>query len=193
MKVAYLFILILLVSCSQQQARKPITQSSGTFIKESIERNKKLVNSEETIIDSIIKADKDHQYISSKKGFWYCYQTKNETDTLRPKKGDIAEFEYNVTDIYGTEIYSTEELGKQNYRVDKEDIMVGLRQGIKLMHKNEEIKFIFPSTIAYGYFGDKNKIGVNVPIICTISMIDFKPETASKPKTKPKAKDTLKP
>ena len=54
MKIHKLFLLgvmIFLASCSQQQqARKPISHTSGTFIKESIERNKILIADEEDLI-----------------------------------------------------------------------------------------------------------------------------------------------
>jgi len=77
---------VILSCCSQQQARKPISQSSGTFLKESIERNKKLISREEAKIDSIIKSNPSIKYIASNKGYWYTYDTKNSQDTLRPKK-----------------------------------------------------------------------------------------------------------
>ena len=58
--------------------------------------------------------------------------------------------------------------------------MMGLRDGIKLMHKNETVNFLFPSHIAYGYHGDNKKIGPNQPLICTITLNDFKPEAVYK-------------
>ena len=64
-----LFTLFLVSSCSQQQARKPISQSSGTFMKESIARNKKLVASEEDKIVAIMKSNPNINYIASKKGY----------------------------------------------------------------------------------------------------------------------------
>ena len=39
---------VFIASCSEKQARKPISQTSGTFMKESIDRNKKL-NEQEKI------------------------------------------------------------------------------------------------------------------------------------------------
>lgn len=169
--------LVLMASCSQQKARMPISQSSGTFMKESAERNKKLVASEERKIDSIIKSNPSIKYIPSKKGYWYHYETKNELDTLRPKKGDIAYFDYEIKALDGSVIYSELELRPQTYYVDKEQkIMMGLRHGIKLMRKNEKVTFLFPSHMAYGYHGDDKKIGTNEPLICTVKLNDFKPE-----------------
>lgn len=166
-----------LIACKQQQqARMPISHSSGVFMKESVERNKKLIKEEEKIIDSIIKSDTVVKYIPSQKGYWYSYVTKNEKDTLRPRKGDVAFFTYDVKDLSGKVIYTEAELKPQTYLVDKQDIMLGLMKGIKIMHKNEKVTFLFPSHIAYGYHGDNNKIGTNQPIICTVTLNDFKPK-----------------
>jgi gliding motility-associated peptidyl-prolyl isomerase len=188
-KTLLFMLLITLVSCKQQQARMPISRSSGTFMKESVARNKKLIAGEEGKIDSIIKSDPKVQYIASKKGYWYHYEQRNEQDTLRPKKGDIAEFDYEIMDFKGNVVYSEVELRPQTYRVDKQNIMMGLRDGIKLMRKNEKVTFLFPSHMAFGYHGDNKRIGSNQPLICTVTLHDFKPEPAVKsiPAVKPAA------
>ncbi|HOZ75848.1 MAG TPA: gliding motility-associated peptidyl-prolyl isomerase GldI [Flavobacterium sp.] len=168
---------LLLTACSQQQARQPISRSSGTFMKESVIRNKKLVSEEEAKIDSIIKSDPNHKYIASDKGYWYRYDIRNYNDTLRPKKGDIANFNYELKDLDGNIIYSELELRPQEYHVDKEQkIIMGLRHGIKLMRKNETVTFLFPSHMGYGYHGDDRRIGHNQPLICTVTLTDFNPE-----------------
>ena len=43
-----------------------------------------------------------------------------------------------------------------------------------LMHKNEKITFLFPSHLAFGYHGDDRRIGINEPIICTVTLNDIK-------------------
>ena len=68
----------------------------------------------------------------------------------------------------------------QTYYVDKENIMMGLRDGIKLMKKGETVTFLFPSHMAYGYHGDDKKIGTNEPLICTVSLNDIKVDTQAK-------------
>lgn len=172
-----LFSGVLLCGCSQQQARKPISQSSGSFLKESVERNKKLISGEERKIDSIIKSNPSVKYIASNKGYWYRYDVKNELDTLRPRKGDVANFNYEVKDLDGNIIYSELELRPQTYHVDKEqNIIIGLRHGLKLMHKKETVTFLFPSHIAYGYHGDNRRIGQNEPLVYTVTLNDFTPE-----------------
>ncbi len=169
--------LVIATSCSKQQARKPISKTDGNFIKESIERNKKLIASEELLIDSIIKKDTLKEYIASNKGYWYKYITKIEEETASPVKGDIAYFNYEINDLNNQIIYSKEELKPQIYLVDKQNIMMGLRDGIKLMKKGETVTFLFPSHMGFGYHGDDNKIQSNVPLICTVELKDIKKDT----------------
>lgn len=195
-KIILLFVVFMtFLSCKQQQARMPISRSSGTFMKESAARNKKLIAGEESKIDSIIKSNPQVKYIASKKGYWYTYVTRNERDTIRPKKGDVAQFDYEIMDLKGNVLYSEVELRPQTYVVDKQNIMMGMRDGIKLMRKNEKVTFLFPSHMAYGYRGDTKRIQTNQPIIVTVTLNDFKAENKAaakpavpteKPQTEPK-------
>ncbi|MFT5253566.1 MAG: gliding motility-associated peptidyl-prolyl isomerase [Flavobacteriales bacterium] len=185
MKLAHiaipLIMITLLASCKQpQEARRPISQTSGSFMKKSVARNKKLVASEEDQIKAVIKKNPTETYIASTKGYWYAYVTKNDQDTLSPKKGDIAFFNYEIKDLEGNIIYSELELRPQVYRVDKQEIMMGLRDGIKLMHRNEKVNFLFPSHMGFGYHGDNKKIGINQPLWCTVNLRDFMSEAAYK-------------
>lgn len=180
--IALSFLVTILVSsCNQsQEARRPISHATGTFMKKSAERNKKLIASEEDQINTIIKSNPTVKYLASNKGYWYTYVTQNTTDTITPKKGDVAFFDYEIKDLKGNIIYSEVELRPQTYSVDKQNIMSGLREGIKLMHKNEKITFLFPSHVAYGYHGDEKKIGPNQPLICTVNLHNFVSEEAFK-------------
>ena len=182
-------VAILASSCKQhQEARRPLSQSSGTFMKKSAERNKKLIATEEGQIEALIKSNSKIKYMASTKGYWYTYVIQNPNDTLTPKKGDVAFFDYEVKDLKGNVIYSELELRPQTYLVDKQNIMSGLREGIKLMHKNEKVTFLFPSHIAYGYHGDNKKIGTNQPLLCTVNLRNFVPEVAFRKEIQLKAK-----
>lgn len=179
-----LFIVLLLASCSQQQARRPLTQTSGKFMKESVNRNIKLIANEESLIDSVIRKHPERKYIASTKGYWYYYEMQNANDTLKPKRGDVAYFDYEITDLKGNIIYSEVELKPQTYLVDKQNILMGLRDGIKLMHKNEKVSFLFPSHLGHGYRGDNDRIPPNLPLIVTVSLRDFKPEAEARKESK---------
>ena len=145
----------------------PETVKSGSFLKESAERNKKLNALEQKKIESIIQSNPETNYIASENGFWYYYTNKIEADTLTPQFGDIVDFDFNVSNLQGSEIYKT---ANRTYIMDKEELFTGLREGLKLMKPTESITFIFPSQIAYGYYGDDNRIGTNIPLICEVTL-----------------------
>ncbi|AXG70372.1 putative FKBP-type peptidyl-prolyl cis-trans isomerase FkpA [Kordia sp. SMS9] len=175
-KIALFCLLgMLIVSCSEPQAREPVSKSTGSFLKESVARNKALIAKEEANIQKYIKQDSTNTYIASKNGFWYFYNTKSEQESYFPKKGDTLTYAYNIFRMTtGESIYKKEEIGIQQYVVDKQQIFPGLRFGLQLMKKGETATFLFPSHVAYGYHGDNKRIGTNVPIKSTITLLDIK-------------------
>ncbi len=154
-------------SCKSPEARIPESVQSGSFLKESAERSKKLNALEQKQITKIIKSNPDKTYIASKSGFWYYYNTKMATDTVTPQFGDVIDFNFNVSNLNGEEIYQKR---NRTYVMDKEELFTGLREGLKLLKPTETATFIFPSQKAYGYYGDDNKIGTNIPLICEVTL-----------------------
>jgi len=162
-----------MVSCKSPDARRPIQTNSGSFIKESAERNKKLYEEEKAIISKIIEADTLNSYFASDSGFWYYYNTRQESDlTETPRIGDTITFTYNIEHLDGTTVISEKENGLQHYIVDKsnQDLVSGIRDGLKLMKESETVTFLLPSYKAYGYYGIENKLGTNIPVQSRVTL-----------------------
>jgi hypothetical protein len=83
--ILFFALSVFYTSCSEQQARQPISHSSGSFMKESIVRNKKMNTQEKEAITTIIKKDTAHIYNISEKGFWYAYKTKSKNNQFPVK------------------------------------------------------------------------------------------------------------
>lgn len=179
MKMNFLMLLatLLLFSCKSPEARRPVTQKSGSYINEAVERNRAIVAEEEARIQKIIEIDSTREYLSSPNGFWYYYNTKDTTSTRTPEFGDVVEFDYNLKTLSGENIYSDEDIAPRTYAIDQEELFSGLRQGLKLMKEGETVTFLFPSHKAFGYYGDKNRIGKDVPVISTVTLINISEES----------------
>ena len=175
MRLNFIFLLVFLGlnSCSEQEARAPITSSKSNGLLSTISVLKEINKAEETKIKNYIKKDSLHSYISSPNGFWYRYIVKNDSDTIFPVKGDIVQISYDLLDLNDQIIYSKETNGIKEYVVDKEDFIPGLQAGIKLMKEGESMKFIIPSFNAFGVLGDEKKIGMNTSIISRITLINI--------------------
>ncbi len=165
-----------ILSCSRPEPRKPVGQNSGSFITASVERNKKIFEDEKAVIQAIITADSTKTYVTSKSGFWYYYQVKDTTAlNQKPIEGDLITFTYNVKDLEGNSILTKEDTGVISYRVDlsNQELVSGIRDAVKLLEVDETATFLFPSYKAYGYYGIEKKLGTNVPIASTITLLSI--------------------
>ena len=160
------------ISCKSPEARRTVQSASGTFIKESAERNKKIYDEEKSFIEKLMANDSTNDYISSEQGFWYYYNSRDTSSTEMPDMGDVVKFTYNIKDLNGNVILSEKENGLQQYKVDQsnQDLISGVREGIKLMKEGETVTFLFPSYKAFGYYGIEQKLGTNIPVQSTITL-----------------------
>lgn len=162
-------VFLVLVSCANPVPRKPIVRKSSSSMKESILFNKNLNAVEEKAINDVIHQDSLANYIASSNGFWYKYDHKSVNNNF-PKFGDKLSYTYEVYDLKNVLIYSYDLIGEKTYFVDQEDIIEGLRNGLKLMNEGDIITFLFPSHQVYGFTGDENKVGINQPLIYKVKL-----------------------
>ncbi len=171
-KILFFFLVVVsVISCKDIEARRPKKQGATNFYKEVIAKNKKLNALEKKYLEKIISLDTINKYQTSTNGFWFTYNKKDTINSSKPKFEDLVQIKYNITDIKGNMIYNDKE---KVYKIDKEDFIPALQDGIKLMKKGETITFVIPSYRAYGVLGDGDKIGVNQPIISKVTLIDIK-------------------
>lgn len=171
-----LFVAFVTLSCSRKEARRPVTAKTNTFLKESAKKNKELISSQVRYIDSVTRLDTLHTYTSSADGFKYYYIKQNPEQTYVPQFGDKVQFTYGISDVLGNEIYPKDEEKITTYYVDKQELFLGLRMAIKRLKQGEEAVFFFPSEMAFGYVGDKDKIPSNMPIKLHLQIISVTPQ-----------------
>jgi gliding motility-associated peptidyl-prolyl isomerase len=177
-KVLLILLVFSLASCGSPEPRRPVKVKSGSF-NASVKRSKKLLALEEGMMNTIIAKDSLREYEHSAAGAWYYYEQKNESDAYTPQPDDLVTLTYNVMSFSNDTIYSGEEIGILKYKVDKQELFPGLRNSIKLLKEMETATFLFPSSLAYGYHGDNNKIGINVPIKSTITLLKIEKQQDS--------------
>ncbi|SFW28172.1 gliding motility-associated peptidyl-prolyl isomerase GldI [Cellulophaga fucicola] len=178
-KLIYVVLVLSIISCDGPEARRPIKVKTGSYIKESIKRNKDLLAKEEKQIQSIIKKDTTNNYTSGKNGSWFFYNTKNDQETYTIQPDDLVTMKYSILSLTNDTIYSFNDIGTVTYKVDKQDLFLGLRSSVKLLKENETATFLYPSSLGYGYHGDDNKIGTNVPLKAVVSILNVEKEKDS--------------
>ncbi len=170
-RIIFLLFLIFLTQCGGPEPRRPVEVKSGSFFKTSVERNKELLAEEEKMIENIMNSDSIHQYYSTDFGAWYYYTDRISEDLSLPAEDDLVTMEYDIMSLSNDTIYSRQEIGTIVYRVDREELFPGLRMSVKLLKQGETATFLYPSHLAFGYHGDEDRIGPNVPLKSTISIL----------------------
>ncbi len=168
-KSIILLLLVILVSCNPK-ARRPILVT-GNSIEHSVIQNQNRNQIEELLLKKYRQRDSLTKYHNSENGFWYAITSTKKNEKNKAKTNDIVIFAYQIKDLNNNVIYSFSEVGKQQYKVDKQDIITGLQEGLKLMNEGDEFTFLFPSYKAFGYAGDGNKIGYNQPLIYNVKLL----------------------
>ena len=172
--VIILCIMGMFWACNGPEARRPVQGKTDRFIAESVIRNKQILAHEESLIREKIKEDTLHDYIASGSGFWYYYEIKNADEAERIQSRDKVRLTYTLANLDQDTLYNIDEIGIQEVSIDQEALFPGLREGLKLLKNGEKATFLFPSAMAYGYPGDQDRIGTNVPLRCSVTILDVK-------------------
>jgi len=170
--------MLCLFSCNNPEARKPILRKSSSTMQESVLFNKALITAQENAFENLIKQDSLSTYIDSNFGFKYKFNKKSEENYF-PNEEDQVIYTYEVFDINMQTIYSSNSVGVQSYVVNKQEIVEGLREGLKLMNAGDIATFLFPSHKVFGYLGDQNKIDINQPLIYKVQLIKINKKNES--------------
>ena len=176
-----LLLILGCIACGGPEPRRPVAVKSGSFFKTSVERSKKLLAQEEALFQEIIEKDTANEYKQTATGSWFRMDVPNPEADYTPRPDDLVTLTYNVVDLKRDTLYSQEDIGILNYKVDKQELFPGLRNSVKLLKEGETATFMFPSSLAYGYHGDEDKIGINVPIISTVSILKIEKNEDSLP------------
>lgn len=168
-----------LVSCQGPQPRKPVKVNSGSSYKASIERTKALLAKEEKMIQEIIAKDSANTYLQSSTGSWYYYNVKDNSTEISVEPNDLVTLTYNVVSFSNDTIYRMKDIGIKKFVASQLDLFPGLRNSVPLLKENETATFLFPSSLAYGYHGDNDKIGTNMPLKSTLTILKIEKQRDS--------------
>ena len=167
-------ILFLLLSCERTPTlpTKIDTPKEKNIKKLMREVNRRVVKSEDQQIDSYAKR---HHWKMQKTGdgLRYWIYKKNEKGS-KINSGQKVEIAYSLNLINGDTIYTSSKKGLKSFVLGEGEEISGLEEGIYLLKKDEQAKFIIPSHLAFGVLGDEDKIPMRASLIYDIQVINVK-------------------
>ena len=167
---AFVFSLFFLCSCKEDDIidRPEIEWSK----QKSTNFNKELVIEEQIDINLFKEQHKDWDLIITGTGLQYHIYEHGSVDTIySPLPGDIAEIQYVISLLDGTECYKVTGEDYDEFVVDNSSIESGVQEAIKKMTIGDRAKLIIPTHLAHGLVGDMNKIPPLNTLIIDIYLI----------------------
>lgn len=162
-----IFIFILFcsfLSCVKQSPQLP--SNKGNTGDENVATlllmNQKLALNEDSILAKFVPKGKG--YKKSDLGFWYKIHLSNLGTFIKDK--DKCQFVYQLTSLDGKTMEQTE----KQIVIGQKQIVVGLEEGIKLLHKGDSATFIIPWYLGYGMNGNKPNVPPYTSLIYIIKV-----------------------
>ena len=140
------------------------------FMEFSQDRNKQILNEDNELIENYIDS-LDLNFKKTSYGFWIS--NSGETTSSMAKSGDVIKYEYEVINFENEVVYSEEENGPQTILMGRTDSPRGIQMALQMIEKGDSATVLLPSFLAYGGYGDRNKILGNEPLIFKIQMLEI--------------------
>ncbi|MCK5825324.1 MAG: FKBP-type peptidyl-prolyl cis-trans isomerase [Ichthyobacteriaceae bacterium] len=164
LSVAIIFLFVLFASCQNQEPRYPVAVSSGVDYEGSIELSKKINQYEER---QFRKYQQIHKKTYNRSSYGFLYEIEGASGKKIESKY-VVTYKYSVYNLKDVEIYSDQ---TKTLRIDHQDEIKGLHEGLKLMTNKSKATFLFPSHQAFGFHGDDNKVKSNTPLVYKVEVL----------------------
>lgn len=163
--------IFLFAACKSKVIQYPVDYDKDEFMKFSQDRNKQILEEDNQLIQNYIDST-GIDFNKTNFGFWIS-NSAVASQTMA-KSGDYVKYEYEVIDFDNNLVYSEKEIGVKDAVLGKEDLPRGLHVTLQLIEKGDSATALYPSFLAYGGYGDRNKIGGNEPLIFKVKVLDIK-------------------
>ena len=162
-------MILTLAACKNKVVQYPVTYDDDRekFMQFSQDRNKQILNEDNELIQNYIDS-LDLKYNKTSYGFWIS--NSGETTASMAKSGDVVKYDYSVSNFENKVVYTEAETGTQTILMGRSDIPRGMQIALQMIEKGDSATVLLPSFLAYGGYGDRNKIMGNEPLIFKIKM-----------------------
>lgn len=176
LKYAMIVLSIVLLGCSCSHQNNSVStpnENQPATQEEIIQMNRNILEIERRAIDAYIL---ENDWNTEQTGTGLHFEMiRDSAGNYFPKEGDLVTLDYTLSLIDGEEVYNSDENGKINLRVDKDNNVSGLHEAVKRMTTGDRARVIIPSHLGYGVHGDENKVPSRATLIMTVEILSIEP------------------
>lgn len=165
--VIALLLLVLLVSCTKSKPQLPSNKGRMTdkSIAQLLEMNQKLTLKEDSLLLQYVEKS-DQKFKKNELGFWYIISKMTQKAKLKDK--EAFRFDCKMSLLNGKLLKSE----IKAVSLGKKELVQGLEEALKLMHKGESATFVIPWYLAYGMKGNGKLIPPYTSIVYEVNLYE---------------------
>jgi FKBP-type peptidyl-prolyl cis-trans isomerase len=169
MKGFYILFLFLLINCTKEETvYAPVgSKAEKSEIQISQERARNINEIERRLMEEWMK-NQPKKFFALPLNYWIDKENfeerNNNPDDL------IISYKYTMSDFDGHLVYKSPK-GFQEIPVGKVTDLKAVQNALQKMKIGEEAQLLVPSALAFGTYGDGNKIGSDIPLIINLKII----------------------
>lgn len=169
MKRFFLFSTLAIVACTKQQPQPPVGGiTADKDLSVSQNRTKNLNLYERKQIEEWIK-HQDEKFYPMGLNYWV---NKPDLEKNTPKNdGDRVSYEYELYDFDKVKLYN-DPIVKKGLILGKFEELKAVNNVVKYLKPGDEATLLVPSVLAFGTYGDNNKISYDMPLIIKLKVFE---------------------
>lgn len=169
MKKLFLLTLLILMACVKHA---PVHPPVGGILSEndlttSKNRSKNLNIIERAQIEEWIKQQPELFYPMAMN---YWVNVKNLNQQNRKNNGEVVSYEYDIYDFDKVKLYDKPKQ-KINAVFGKFEELKPVEDALRFMQVKQEITLLVPSSLAFGTYGDNDRISNDMPLIIKLRLL----------------------
>ena len=169
MKKAIVFLVFVVISCAKNtQVHPPV---GGILTEKDLEVSKNRAKSLNLMERSQIQDWINHQnqkFYSTRLNYWI--NVEDFEQRTKKKDGDLVSYQYDLYDFNQEKLYDkpTKNIEVQ---LGKFDELKAVEDAVRFLNKGEEATLLVPSVLAFGTYGDDEKIPNDMPLIIKLKIL----------------------
>lgn len=173
--LSFILISIFLLTACRQEVQRTLPDTSSQSKKNDIallKMNNYIAKRNQELISQFVK----RTGLNAKEtgsGLWI--EIYEEGKGNRVNKGDIVVLSYYLRLLDGTPIDSALTISPKSFKSGKGGVESGLEEGVLLLNVGDKARLIIPPHLAYGNFGNDNKIPPGAFLFYDLYLIGVNP------------------
>ncbi len=164
-------VLVCLVACcapkeTTKEQQPPMTERE--MQEALIKRNRAFLKQERESITAYIDSS-ENTFTQTGSGLYYSILSSGD-ESISINEGDLVEYEYSINTLGGKFLKSSKEFGNKKFKLLKDDELVGIHEGVGLMHPQDDYLFIMPAHLAYG-ITNENGAPLNATLVYKVKIV----------------------